>query len=88
MTSLPTKQPDFARRPFQLVFSYARTYTKALIITIISMLLLVGVQLLVPWIIKILIGAVTTQVASQATMNLIIQLTVVVLVVYILRAGF
>ena len=88
MTSLPNKPPDFSRRPFQLVFVYARTYTKALIITIISMLLLVGVQLLVPWIIKILIGAVTTQVASQATMNLIIQLTVVVLVVYILRAGF
>jgi ATP-binding cassette subfamily B protein/subfamily B ATP-binding cassette protein MsbA len=87
MTSLPSKQADTSRRPLQLVFSYARTYTKALIITIISMLLLVGVQLLVPWIIKTLISAVTTQVASQQTMNLIIQLTVVVLVVYIFRAG-
>jgi ATP-binding cassette subfamily B protein len=87
MTSLPNKQPDASRRPLLLVLSYARTYTKALIITFISMLLLVGVQLLVPWIIKTLISAVTTQVASQQTLNLIIQLTVVVLVVYIFRAG-
>jgi ATP-binding cassette, subfamily B, bacterial len=78
---------DNARKPFILVLRYARTYSKALIITVISMLLLVCVQLLVPWIIKTLIAAVTSQIASQQMMRLIIQLTIIVLAVYILRGG-
>ena len=86
VASSPVKT-DSSRKPFQLVFLYARTYSRALVITIVSMLLLVGVQLLVPWIIKTLIGAVTTQIGSLQAKTLIIQLTVIVLAVYILRAG-
>ena len=74
-------------KPFQIVFFYARKYTFALIVTIISLLLLVGVQLLVPWIIKTLISAITSQVASSMTMNIIVQLTLVVMAAYLLRAG-
>ena len=87
MTSSQKISIDSSRKPLMLVLSFARVYKKALVITIASMLMLVGVQLLVPWIITRLISAVTTQVASQQTMNLIIQLTVIVLVVYIVRAG-
>ena len=74
-------------KPFQIVFVYARKYTTALIVTVISMLLLVGVQLLIPWIIKILIAAIIEQSAAQASLNLITRITLVVLIVYVARAG-
>ncbi|MBE0697396.1 MAG: ABC transporter ATP-binding protein, partial [Anaerolineaceae bacterium] len=51
------------------------------------MVLLIGAQLVIPWIIKILIGAVTTQPITQETLGLITRLTIIGLVVYILRAG-
>ena len=44
-------------KPLQLVFRYTRNYTWQLAITVISMLLLVGVQLTLPWIVKTLIEA-------------------------------
>jgi len=74
-------------KPFQIVFAYARKYYIVLIVTIISMLLLVGVQLLIPWIIKILISAVTDQASVKNSLSLITQLTIIVLLIYIARAG-
>jgi ATP-binding cassette subfamily B protein len=74
-------------KPFQIVFAYARKYTSALTVTVLSMLLLVGVQLLIPWIIKLLIADITEQASAQASLNLITQLTLVVLIVYVVRAG-
>jgi ATP-binding cassette subfamily B protein len=74
-------------KPFQVVFRYARKYTLPLVVTSISMLLLVGVQLMLPWIIKTLISAITDPVANVATLPLITKLTVMVLLVYIARAG-
>lgn len=50
------------------------------------MLLLVGAQLLIPWIIRLLISAVTNSTLSEDTLNYIGQLALVVLVVYIVRA--
>ncbi len=73
--------------PIKLVLFFSRRYRYALAITVISMFLLVGVQLLIPWIIKILIGAVTQPDLNQATLTLITQLTLVVMGVYILRGG-
>ena len=74
-------------KPFRIVFAYARRYTTALIVTVLSMLLLVGVQLLIPWIIKLLIANITEQASAQASLNLITQLTIVALIVYVARAG-
>ena len=51
------------------------------------MLLLVGVQLLIPWIIKLLIADITAHASEQASLGLITQLTIVVLIVYVVRAG-
>lgn len=51
------------------------------------MLTLVGVQLLVPWIIKTLIVMITSPQASLDAMRLITRLALIVLVVYIARAG-
>ncbi len=74
-------------KPFQVVFAYARKYTAVLTITVLSMLLLVGMQLLIPWIIRLLIAHITEQASAQASLSLITQLTLVVLVVYVARAG-
>jgi ATP-binding cassette subfamily B protein len=74
------------KTPFRLIFSFARKYMKPLVITVVSMFLLVGVQLLIPWIIKTLIAAVTGTASASQTMNLITQLTLAVLAVYVGRA--
>ena len=74
-------------KPFKLIFHYARNYTFVLTVTALSMLALVGVQLLIPWIVRTLVAAVTAPGATLAAMGLVTQLTVIVLVVYIARAG-
>ncbi len=73
--------------PTQLVLQYSRHYVVPLTLTIVSMFLLVGAQLAIPWIIKILIGAVTGGTLSKETLQLVTQLTVITLIVYIARAG-
>jgi ABC-type multidrug transport system fused ATPase/permease subunit len=73
-------------KPFQLIFHYARKYTWALIVTAASMLALVGAQLLIPWIIKLLVGAVTEPSGTLDVMGFVTRLTVIVLAVYVARA--
>ena len=73
-------------KPFQLIFHYARRYKLTLTITAISMLALVGVQLLIPWIIKTLVAAVTDPIATLDVMDLVRKLTLVALAVYIGKA--
>jgi ATP-binding cassette subfamily B protein/subfamily B ATP-binding cassette protein MsbA len=74
-------------KPFQLVFRYTRNYTWQLAITVISMLLLVGVQLTLPWIIKTLIEVVTEPGSDPAAWDMITALTFAALGIFILR-GF
>jgi ATP-binding cassette subfamily B protein len=74
-------------KPFQLIFNYARLYKFALIVTTISMLALVGLQLLIPWAIKLLVDQITAPGASMADMTYVTRLTVIVLIVFIARAG-
>jgi ATP-binding cassette subfamily B protein/subfamily B ATP-binding cassette protein MsbA len=74
-------------KPFQLIFNYARKYTLSLIVTAISMLVLVGIQLLIPWIIKLLVAEVTAPGVSLADMNYVTILALVVLAAYFIRAG-
>ncbi len=74
-------------KPFQLIFNYARRYTVPLIVTAISMLLLVGIQLLIPWIVKLLVADVTTPGASIASMNYVTTLALIVMVAFLARAG-
>ncbi|MCL4859880.1 MAG: ABC transporter ATP-binding protein/permease [Caldilineaceae bacterium] len=66
---------------------YARNYKGSLIITIISMLLLVGTQLLIPWIIKTMVGAVTDPEQAQMTSALVTRLALLALAVYVARAA-
>lgn len=74
-------------KPFQLIFTYAKKYKLALTVTAVSMLLLVGAQLLIPWIVKVLVAAVTAPGATMDVMGLVTQLTIIVLIVYVARAG-
>ena len=74
-------------KPFQLIFNYARKYTWPLILTAISMLILVGIQLLIPWIIKLLVARVTEPGASVTSMDYVTLLALIVLAAYLARAG-
>ena len=73
-------------KAIRLVFNYASRYSYALIVTTVSMILLVGVQLAIPWIIKELIAEVTSQPAAPDSMQTITRLTLLALLIYIARA--
>lgn len=74
-------------KPLKFVFDYAKAYKRQLVTTIVSMLLLVGVQLLTPWIIKVMIGTVTDATAGPEAMQTIARLALLALVAYLARAG-
>jgi ATP-binding cassette subfamily B protein len=73
-------------KPIQLVLSYARHYKLVLVITIISTLLLVSVQLVVPWVIRDLINEVTATNVTPESFKVVTTLSLVALGVYVLKA--
>ena len=74
-------------KAIQLVFAYAKRYKLVLIITIISMFLLVGAQLLVPEAIRRLIEIVTAPTVTPSSFTVVNTLALAVLGIYIVRAG-
>ncbi|MBN2146188.1 MAG: ABC transporter ATP-binding protein [Anaerolineales bacterium] len=72
-------------KPHQLILRYARRYTWPLAVTVVSMLLLVGAQLVLPWIIKTLIEIVTAAPGTGNSLGLITTLTLAALGVFIVR---
>src|ERR1035437_10183636 len=74
-------------KPFQLIYMNTRRYKGALAIAACAMLALVGVQLLIPWVLKTLLEAITASKASLGDMGKIAQLTLLVLGVFLARAG-
>lgn len=66
---------------------YIKRYTRPLLVTVVSMILLVGVQLLAPWIIRSMVAAVTGGTLEQASMAFITRLALLALLVHLLRAG-
>jgi len=73
-------------KPFTLLGKLARKYWKLIVITMLTMLALVGAQLLIPWIIRSLIAKLTTEPLSQDTLDFITRISVIALVVFIARA--
>jgi ATP-binding cassette, subfamily B, bacterial len=73
-------------KPFRIILAYAKNYWISLTVAAASMLLLVGVQLLVPWIVKLLVAAVTGPASPQINMDLITRLSVIILLVFVARA--
>jgi len=74
-------------KTLKFLFVYAENYIKPLILTVGSMICLVGVQLVMPWIVKTLIAAVNDQVGGAASIDLVTRLALLLLAVYLLRAG-
>jgi ATP-binding cassette subfamily B protein/subfamily B ATP-binding cassette protein MsbA len=71
----------------KFLFEYAERYLGYLVVTVVSMVLLVGVQLLAPWIIKTMIAVVEGRVSEGASGGAITRLALLALVVYGMRAG-
>ncbi len=74
-------------KTLSFLFGYARNYLGYLIVTVISMILLVGVQLLAPWLIRVMIATIREPGAVQDSMALMGRLALLTLAVYIARAG-
>jgi len=74
-----------AMKPSKLLFSLSKKYTKDLVLTVLAMLVLVGAQLLVPWLIRTLINALTVESLTDATLDLITRLSIIALLVFIAR---
>jgi ATP-binding cassette subfamily B protein/subfamily B ATP-binding cassette protein MsbA len=74
-------------KTLKFLFKYAKNYAKPLTVTIISMILLVGAQLLAPWLIRTMISVVEQQENLAASFDRVAQLAILALVVYLARAG-
>ena len=69
------------------VFKYTKKYTGALIITVVSMLLLVGAQLVAPWLVREMVSVVTNPASGPDAMQTITRLALIALGVYVARGG-
>ena len=72
-------------KTLKFVFVYAKRYISPLSITVISMVVLVGVQLLTPWLIKSMIGLVTATPTPPDATQQITGLAVLGLAVFVVR---
>lgn len=77
---------DRALRSLRFVMRYMRKYQGVLFLTVVSMLLLVGVQLLAPWLVKTMISAVTDAAAIKTGLDAITKLALFALLAYMARA--
>jgi len=75
-------------QPLKFLFIYARNYTGVLLVTVVSMLCLVGAQLLVPWIIRSMIAAVTSLEGNTMSLPFVTRLALLALAVYVAKAAF
>jgi ATP-binding cassette subfamily B protein/subfamily B ATP-binding cassette protein MsbA len=74
-------------KPFKLLFKFARTYKWSLIVTVVSMLLLVGVELFAPWLIRNMIVIITDPNAGAEAMDQIARLALLAFIIYFVRGG-
>jgi ATP-binding cassette, subfamily B, bacterial len=75
-------------RTLRFLLPYSLNYIVQLGLTVLAMCALVGVQLLVPQVVRSLIGAVTDQTGwNDTTLALVSRLALILLVVYVVRAG-
>ena len=94
MPRLPKRPASQARterrseelRSLRSVLGYLKRYRLALALTILSMLALVAIQLIGPWLVKTMIAAVTAPGAGPETLGLIARLALLTLAIYVIRA--
>ena len=63
------------------VFKYATRYKGALALTVFSMLVLVGVQLLAPWLVRTMIDTVTDPAAGPEAVGVVARLALIALAI-------
>jgi len=68
------------------ILHHVRNYKVPLALTMVSMLTLVGIQLVAPWLIRTMVAAVTDPAAGVQTLSLVARLALLALAVYVLRA--
>jgi len=73
-------------RNLRFLPKYAKRYVGPLVFTVVSMFLLVGVQLIVPWIVRTMVATVTDPAAGREAAGSITRLAVLALGVYVMRA--
>ncbi len=83
----PISGEDNTLKSLWFVFKRARRYAWPLGLTIGSMVLLVGVQLYVPWLVKTMVGLVTDPAAGPETVGAIARLALLALGMLVVRAG-
>ena len=69
----------------KLLLRFSKRYAWALTVTVLSMLVLVGAQLLIPWLIRSLIELVTEHQLTPETFNTVSRLTLIALVTFLAR---
>jgi ATP-binding cassette, subfamily B, bacterial len=74
-------------KSFAFVWKHAKKYRLALGLTVGSMLLLVAVQLLGPWIVRNMVAIVTDVDSGPEAMATIARLALLALAIYVVRAG-
>ncbi len=74
-------------KAFKFLRAYIRNYLGVLTIAIISMIFLVCAELTAPWIVRTMIVTIKDGVATESSRNLITQLALLALAVYVFRAG-
>ncbi len=74
-------------KSLSFVLRFAKRYTASLVLAIISMVLLVGVQLLIPWIIRQLVSTLTDTAFSKESLDFITRLTLIAFGVYLARGA-
>jgi ATP-binding cassette, subfamily B, bacterial len=82
----PAVVEDGGLKSLAFVFKFARRYAGSLAITVASMLFLVGVQLLAPWLVRTMIATVTDPAAGPEAVDTVAQLALIALAVYAVRA--
>lgn len=73
-------------KSLKFVFQFTPKYTGVLTLTIVSMLLLVGVQLYAPWVVRTMVEIVTNPTGGQIDLDRITQLALLALAIYTARA--
>ena len=72
---------------FKTLFKFTLPYRRPLLATVVSMVLLVGVQLFAPWFIRELIATVRSGNSDALSSGLITRLSLLALAIYAARAG-
>jgi len=73
-------------KTLRFVITYARNYTRHLVLTVVSMILLVGAQLVIPWIVRSMIAELQNPVGGPASIDIITRLALLALGIYAVRA--